>query len=209
MKLKEKEDEKNFESIFNNNQESQQKNRIDELSLEIVHDRVICDGCGLKPITGVRYKCAICNNFDLCQECEETIDHDHPFLKIKHPKLAPKVLITSIYEENEVKIFHDCKNVDTKEKVNKDEKGSNLNDIKDNDLVNIFEDCEKKDSKKIEDNIDEISEKLENLQLAEKMAEVLGISKENCVEYVKENKNVLVSIEDLINGYLNKLSFKN
>lgn len=32
----------------------------------------------------MRYKCSICNNYDLCENCETVIDHDHALLKIKH-----------------------------------------------------------------------------------------------------------------------------
>lgn len=58
---------------------------------ENVHTRVICDGCGMKPIVGVRYKCTVCKNFDYCENCEKTKGeaHQHPFLKIRKPELAP------------------------------------------------------------------------------------------------------------------------
>ena len=49
----------------------------------MVHNGVDCKGCAMNPITGVRYKCSTCVNFDLCQNCEEKIDHEHPLLKIK------------------------------------------------------------------------------------------------------------------------------
>ncbi|XP_020810458.1 LOW QUALITY PROTEIN: protein ref(2)P [Drosophila serrata] len=42
----------------------------------IIHDHVECDGCGLAPIVGFRYKCVQCSNFDLCQKCEAA--HKHP-----------------------------------------------------------------------------------------------------------------------------------
>jgi len=56
-----------------------------------VHYRVECDGCGLAPITGIRYKCSICDNFDYCEECEEKYKefHPHPFLKIRNCDFAP------------------------------------------------------------------------------------------------------------------------
>lgn len=43
---------------------------------------VTCDGCGDKPLLGVRYKCAVCPNFDFCEICEATCYHPHPFLKL-------------------------------------------------------------------------------------------------------------------------------
>jgi hypothetical protein len=54
----------------------------------VIHDFVVCDGCGASPITGIRYKCTICSNFDLCSNCEAAGVHPngHPLLKVKVPK---------------------------------------------------------------------------------------------------------------------------
>jgi len=54
-------------------------------SSQKVHQGVACDGCGVKPIVGVRYKCTACDNFDFCEKCEASVDHPHAFLKIKDP----------------------------------------------------------------------------------------------------------------------------
>jgi len=50
-----------------------------------VHNCVRCDGCGMKPIKGIRYKCTECHNFDYCEACEElnANSHKHAFLKIR------------------------------------------------------------------------------------------------------------------------------
>jgi hypothetical protein len=64
-----------------------------------VHYRVICDGCGINPIVGVRYKCSICQDFDYCEKCEASVEHPHPFLKIKDPKHHPRALITILDED--------------------------------------------------------------------------------------------------------------
>ena len=57
---------------------------------EIVHPGVICDGCN-GPIIGTRYKCAICEDFDYCEKCEEKSNggHGHPLLKINRPEMCP------------------------------------------------------------------------------------------------------------------------
>lgn len=71
----------------------------DETHEQVVHNGVTCDGCGESPIVGVRYKCAVCKNFDYCANCEEKLDHDHPFLKIKKAGGAPAVMVTVLNEE--------------------------------------------------------------------------------------------------------------
>ncbi|MCB0371216.1 MAG: hypothetical protein KDD45_17825 [Bdellovibrionales bacterium] len=40
----------------------------------------------MNPITGIRYKCPTCANYDLCQKCEETIEHEHALLKCRKPE---------------------------------------------------------------------------------------------------------------------------
>jgi hypothetical protein len=50
----------------------------------IVHSGERCEGCGLEPIVGWRFKCAICDDYNLCENCEENIGckiHNHPFIK--------------------------------------------------------------------------------------------------------------------------------
>lgn len=43
--------------------------------------------CGATPIIGTRYKCSVCDDFDLCENCEPIYEHDeHAFLKIKNNK---------------------------------------------------------------------------------------------------------------------------
>ena len=37
--------------------------------VEAVHDGIGCDGCGASPLCGVRYRCAMCPNYDLCERC--------------------------------------------------------------------------------------------------------------------------------------------
>lgn len=56
-----------------------------------IHRRVCCDGCGVHPIIGVRYKCSVCENFDYCEDCEEKMkdEHEHPFIKMRKPEVGP------------------------------------------------------------------------------------------------------------------------
>ncbi|CAF1065101.1 unnamed protein product [Adineta ricciae] len=49
------------------------------------HVGVDCDGCD-GPIFGVRYKCVICSNYDLCENCSSTGLHsEHNMIKISKP----------------------------------------------------------------------------------------------------------------------------
>ncbi len=52
-----------------------------------VHLDVNCDLCGIKPIVGLRYKCTVCVDFDLCVTCEATRTHpkSHSLLKMRLP----------------------------------------------------------------------------------------------------------------------------
>jgi hypothetical protein len=51
----------------------------------VVWDKVQCDGCDVYPLTGTRYKCSVCPNFDLCAACESKHEHpvEHPLLQLK------------------------------------------------------------------------------------------------------------------------------
>ena len=40
-----------------------------------------CDACSIYPIPGAKFSCLVCNNYNLCAECESY--HNHPTLKFK------------------------------------------------------------------------------------------------------------------------------
>jgi len=54
-------------------------------SKKTIHYGVRCDGCAMYPITGTRYKCTSCYDYDLCEACEDKIgeDHYHAFIKYR------------------------------------------------------------------------------------------------------------------------------
>lgn len=64
-----------------------------------IHEGVVCDGCNMSPIVGLRYKCSVCKDFDYCAGCEERLSHEHSFLKISRPGGAPDVLITMLNDD--------------------------------------------------------------------------------------------------------------
>jgi len=58
---------------------------------EAFHKNVICDGCEQSPIVGIRYKCTVCPDYDLCAKCEADNKHpsSHIMLKFKRPMTQP------------------------------------------------------------------------------------------------------------------------
>ncbi|KAI9865361.1 MAG: hypothetical protein M1813_002250 [Trichoglossum hirsutum] len=52
-----------------------------------VHRGVTCNSCGSLPIRGIRYRCANCIDFDLCETCEAMQVHPktHLFYKVRIP----------------------------------------------------------------------------------------------------------------------------
>lgn len=48
-----------------------------EVRNKVVHTRVVCDGCDQYPLTGVRYKCKQCPDYDLCGRCHANRVHNH------------------------------------------------------------------------------------------------------------------------------------
>ena len=66
----------------------------------IIHSKVMCDGCGMLPLSGWRYKCDICDDYNLCENCEERIGgkHNHPFIKITYSSMM------SEFDDNYLKL---------------------------------------------------------------------------------------------------------
>lgn len=52
-----------------------------------IHRGVSCNGCGILPIKGIRYRCTNCADYDNCEECESQQNHDptHLFYKVRIP----------------------------------------------------------------------------------------------------------------------------
>ena len=68
-----------------------------------MHEGIECDGCQAFPIQGIRYKCSVCGNVDLCEACEDAGVHsEHTLLKIRRPIQAPVKLICQYRGTNNV-----------------------------------------------------------------------------------------------------------
>jgi hypothetical protein len=50
-----------------------------------------CDGCGWQFFTGIRYRCSVCDDYDLCSPCYNRNVHDltHPFMQTSKPGGQP------------------------------------------------------------------------------------------------------------------------
>merc|ERR1719424_645864 len=78
-------------------EEDNRKEEEEEEEEEVLHKYVVCDGCGMNPIQGIRYKSSVVEDFDLCSICEEEgkyEDSHAPFLKIRTPDKTPKTIVT-------------------------------------------------------------------------------------------------------------------
>lgn len=93
-KLKELED-KLVDELYNNSMMEIEKSKFDfknksheklENNNEQIHKGIFCNKCG-KEIIGKRFKCVQCNNFNLCQFCENDYIHDikHIMVSIIYP----------------------------------------------------------------------------------------------------------------------------
>jgi len=68
-----------------------------------VHLGVVCDACEKTPITGHRYKCVVCDDFDLCGSCEAAGRHPgHNMIRISSPEMVfPQRLFKRIHKMQE------------------------------------------------------------------------------------------------------------
>ena len=47
------------------------------------HEGVMCDGCGMNPLQGIRWKCQTCPDHDVCTWCKGNADSaGHAFMQM-------------------------------------------------------------------------------------------------------------------------------
>ncbi len=71
-----------------------------------VHGNIHCNNCKCMPIVGLRYKCGICNDFDLCQYCFDTAGHNasHLFVVVRRPipgNAARMLTLPDVYQQQQ------------------------------------------------------------------------------------------------------------
>jgi next-to-BRCA1 protein 1 len=78
---------------------------------ETVHSNTRCDGCGMDPLIGVRYKCNECYNFDFCSAChqqkKEKGSHirSHKMAAILEPD--DSLALSNLNEDNKEKLLNE------------------------------------------------------------------------------------------------------
>lgn len=67
----------------------------------VLHMNVECDVCGVCPIKGIRYKCSVRQDYDLCEKCEAIGDQKYPMLKIRKAGGAPSMILAVLNEDQD------------------------------------------------------------------------------------------------------------
>ena len=65
----------------------------------VVHDGVTCDDCGASPICGVRFKCLVRHDFDLCSACEGKSPQPFAMCKVSTPEQMPAALVVGLRDD--------------------------------------------------------------------------------------------------------------
>lgn len=64
--------------------QKERENTIEETKHQVIHHGIICDSCEMHPIKGIRFKCKVCPDYDLCATCmKEGIHREHEMMKIE------------------------------------------------------------------------------------------------------------------------------
>ncbi len=160
-----------------------------QASMSCVHE-VQCSGCQKFPIVGTRYQCMVCQDFNFCEQCEESQDHMHPFAKLKRrgqqdflgQSLNSSRFNASIYQRKEPVYQAEIKyppglmpSIDVTKSVMMKSFEEKKSDEKKNDILS---------SKILPESFMEISQKIPHKKVAEKIScEKLSLGK--TIEMVK------------------------
>ena len=70
----------------------------------ITHVGIECDACGTSPLAGSRFKCAVRDDYDLCESCEaKNPKQPYPMVKIYQPNQVPAGIMVVVGEGRRTK----------------------------------------------------------------------------------------------------------
>jgi hypothetical protein len=89
------------------------QNRISMSVCNTIHNGIKCEKCGINPIQGIRYKCSICDNYNLCELCEDLNselqfhNNQHDFIRMRNEKKKKDCENNNIlYQNQDIIIFN-------------------------------------------------------------------------------------------------------
>ena len=201
-----------------NIQNSTNENNSKLSNIKVIHSGFKCEKCSQEPIVGNRYKCSICDNYNLCEKCEEenskTDEHLHNFIKIRKEEKNNEennikdnedkkinIIVENIIEEN---TSENINNNNDEININKNDNNSNENNINDdinNNNNNIVKDS--KDNNLVineiivndDDNNNNEEKEANNNMILEKD----NNNKKDDINYNEENINDNMIIENVNN----------
>jgi len=71
-----------------------------------IHYGIKCEKCNKNPIQGIRYKCVICDNYNLCELCEEVNSsekfhfQDHDFIRMRNERKSNQIPMQKLNNNN-------------------------------------------------------------------------------------------------------------
>ena len=94
--------EKNFENKTKELESFYNKYKIKNKSYKEIHTGIKCQKCFMNPIIGIRYKCSQCNNYNLCEQCENenSESNEHPHVFLKYIKKEEQILLDEEEDNN-------------------------------------------------------------------------------------------------------------
>ena len=90
-------------------QMNEENNKLKKDLCNTIHYNIACQKCSKNPIIGIRYKCSICKDFNLCANCEEensvSLAHPHNFIKIRNATNNEIILYNNNNNKNNNNIY--------------------------------------------------------------------------------------------------------
>ena len=97
--------------------------------IKTTHHGIKCNQCKKEPIVGYRYKCHVCDDYNLCEICEEknsiTQEHNHNFIKIRKSEKKEEIKIKE--NEPQPQKVIDINKIEEKKEYNYESEEKNLN----------------------------------------------------------------------------------